>query len=158
MIKRSRIGLTATILFLSLTLPNAKADKTLTPLRFDMVNQVIANIAAMREQTGVETLDETLVAALTEVPRHAFVPDEFRPFAYFDIPLPVGHDQNIAQPFLIALMTVLAKIDPDDVVFETGTGAGYHAAILSRLARKVYSVEAVKPPATSAAERLGELG
>ena len=136
MIERFRIGLAATILFLSLTLPNVKAEETLTPLRLDMVNQVIANIAAMREQTGVEALNETLVAALTEVPRHAFVPDEFRPFAYFDIPLPVGHEQNIAQPFLIALMTALAKIDPDDVVFETGTGAGYHAAILSRLARQ----------------------
>ena len=158
MIDRFRIGLTATILFLSLTLPNAKADETLTPLRFDMVNQVIANIAATREQTGVETLDETLVAALTEVPRHAFVPDEFRPFAYFDIPLPVGHDQNIAQPYLIALMTALAEINPDGVVFEMGTGAGYHTAILSRLARKVYSVEIIKPLAASAAERLGEMG
>ena len=158
MIERFRIGLAATILFLSLTLPNVKADETLTPLRLDMVNQVIANIAEMRGQTGVEALDETLVAALVEVPRHAFVPDEFRPFAYFDIPLPVGHDQIIAQPFVIALMTALAKIDPDDVVFETGTGAGYHAAILSRLARKVYSVEVVKPLAASAAERLGEMG
>ena len=158
MIERFQIGLTATILFRSFTLPNAKADETLTPLRFDMVNQVIANIAAMREQTGVETLDETLVAALTEVPRHAFVPDEFRPFAYFDIPLPVGHDQNIAQPYLIALMTALAEINPDGVVFEMGTGAGYHTAILSRLARKVYSVEIIKPLAASAAERLGEMG
>ena len=158
MIDRFRIGLTATIPFRSLTLPNAKADETLTPLRFDMVNQVIANIAATREQTGVETLDETLVAALTEVPRHAFVPDEFRPFAYFDIPLPVGHDQNIAQPYLIALMTALAEINPDGVVFEMGTGAGYHTAILSRLARKVYSVEIIKPLAASAAERLGEMG
>ena len=122
MIERFRFGLAATILFLSLTLPNVKADEALTPLRLDMVNQVIANIAAMREQTGVEALNETLVAALTEVPRHAFVPDEYRPFAYFDIPLPVGHEQNIAQPFLIALMTALARFDPNDVVFETGTG------------------------------------
>ena len=65
MIERFRIGLAATILFLSFTLPNVKADEALTPLRLDMVNQVIANIAAMREQTGVEALDETLVAALT---------------------------------------------------------------------------------------------
>ena len=96
MIERFRIGLAATILFLSFTLPNVKADEALTPLRLDMVNQVIANIAAMREQTGVQALDETLVAALTEVLRHAVVPDEFHPFAYLDIPLPVGHEQNIA--------------------------------------------------------------
>ena len=143
MIERSRFGLTATVFILSLT-----------PLRLDMVNQMIADIAATRGQARVEIPDETLVAALTEVPRHAFVPDEFRPFAYFDIPL----DQNIAKPFLIALMTALARIDRGGVVFETGKGAGYHGAILSSLARKVYCVEALKPLAASAAERLGEMG
>ena len=158
MIKRMQIGLKAIILFLSFAVIGAKADDSLSTLRLDMVNQVIANIAATHEQTGIQTLDAKLVAALTEVPRHAFVPEELRPFAYFDIPLPVGHEQNIAQPFLIALMTALAKIGPDDVIFETGTGAGYHAAILSHLAQKVYSVEVVKPLAAAAAERLGEMG
>jgi len=85
---------------------------------------------------------------------YAVVPEPLRHLAYADIPLPVGHGQNISQPFVIALMTQLARVKKDDVVFETGTGAGYQAAILSLLAKRVYSVEYVEALARNAAVTL----
>ena len=88
---------------------------------------------------------------MREVPRHAFVPEPLRPYAYQPQPLPVTPEQNLAAPLLIALMTHLAAVQPDDVVFETGTGAGYQAAVLSLLAAHVYSVEVIEPLAEHAA-------
>ena len=134
------------------------ADDGQTSLRMDMVEQVIANIVRTQHETRVSTLDPAIVAAMQDIPRHEFVPEELRPFAYFDIPLTVGYEQNTSQPYLIALMTQLAGVDKNDRVFETGTGSGYHAAILSRLAARVISVEVVKPLADSAARRLKKMG
>ena len=123
-----------------------------------LARDVRAHMRLAVSETGIADLDPAIFAAIAEVPRHAFVPTELKPFAYLDIPLPVDRDQNIAQPFLVALMTQLANVKSGDVVFETGTGAGYHAAILSRLARKVYSVESIAPLAEQAAEKLKTLG
>ncbi len=95
---------------------------------------------------------------MREVPRHLFVPEALRPYAYNGHPLPLGHGQNIASPFVVALMTHLAELEPDDVVFETGTGAGYHAAVLAKLAARVYSVEVVEPLAGQAVTTLARLG
>lgn len=126
--------------------------------RAHLAREVRAHIQAAAGETGVTDLDEALYEAIATVPRHEFVPPQFKPFAYLDIPLPVSREQNIAQPFLIALMTQLAQVKQDDVVFETGTGAGYHAAILTRLAKKVYSVEVVAPLAKAAGDKLRTLG
>ena len=95
---------------------------------------------------------------MREVPRHAFVPEALRAYAYGDHPLPVGHEQNIAAPFLAALMTHLAEVEAGDAVFETGTDVGYQAALLSNLGAEVYSVEVVAPLADQAARLLKELG
>jgi len=86
------------------------------------------------------------------------VPEPLRPYAYEPHPLPVGYEQNLAAPLLVALMTHLAAPGPGDVVFETGTGAGYHAAVLSLLAAEVYSVEVVEPLADRAARILKDQG
>lgn len=126
--------------------------------RANLVRDVAYHVRLAAPETGIAELDPAILDAIAEVPRHAFVPPELKPFAYLDIPLPVARDQNTAQPFLIALMTQLAAVTPEDVVFETGTGGGYHAAILSRLARKVYSVEVLAPLARRAAEKLKTLG
>lgn len=136
--------------------PNGTLD--FDALRQAMVDQIDRHARLARDETGVEAIDPSILAAMREVPRHAFVPGPLQPFAYFDVPLPVGHDQNIAQPFLVALMTHLARPKPGDTVFETGTGAGYHAAVLSKLCDKVYSVEVVQPLAEAAAEKLRSLG
>jgi protein-L-isoaspartate(D-aspartate) O-methyltransferase len=93
-----------------------------------------------------------------EVPRHEFVPPRLAGYAYLPQPLPVHPEQNIAAPFLVALMTHLARVEPQDRVFETGTGEGYHAAVLAKLAAEVYSVELIPELAAAASRRLAELG
>lgn len=141
------------------TVPEAPVGEIDFPaMRHALVDQIGKHARLTRDQTGIAAIDPAILEVMRIVPRHEFVPETLRRFAYLDVPLPVGHDQNIAQPFLIALMTHLARIGPGDVVFETGTGAGYHAAVLSKLARQVYSVEVVAPLADVAAARLRSLG
>lgn len=123
-----------------------------------LVKTIEAHARFLRAQTGLAPPTKKLLNIMGKVPRHLFVPKPLRPYAYLDRPLPIGHGQNIAQPYIVALMTDLARIGPNDVVFETGTGAGYHAAILSLLAKRVYSVEVIEPLARSAARRLARLG
>ena len=114
----------------------SRAEDGQTSFRMDMVEQVIVNIERMQHEIWDSTLDPAIVIAMRDIPRHEFVPEKLRPFSYFDIPLPVGYAQNTSQPYLIALMTQLAGVDKNNRVFETGTGSGYHAAILSRLAAR----------------------
>lgn len=127
-------------------------------MRSLLMTSIREHVQATSGQTGVPELDATVIEAMSAVPRHKFVPKPLRQLAYLDIPLPLGHQQNISQPFLIGLMTHLAQVQKQDIVFETGTGAGYQAAILGRLAKRVYSVEIVAPLAEQAAERLRRLG
>jgi len=127
-------------------------------MRAQLIETIREQALAAAQITGVPRFDAPVLDAMGAVPRHEFVPDPLRILSYLDSPLPLGHGQNISQPFLVALMTHLAGVRKSDIVFETGTGAGYQAAILSRLAREVYSVEVVKPLARSAAERLNRLG
>lgn len=127
-------------------------------LRQEMVRLVEIGTIMVSDETGIAELDPRILQAMREVPRHLFVPEAFRPYAYNNHPLPLGHAQNIASPFLTALMTHLAAPEGKSVVFETGTGAGYHAALLARLAAEVYSVEVVAPLAEQAATTLAGLG
>ena len=105
-----------------------------------------------------ERPDPAIMEAMRSVPRHEFVPLSLRNNAYQDRPLPIGHDQTISQPSLVALMTHLLRPERDDVVLEVGTGSGYQAAILSRLVGKVYSIEILEPLATEAQQRLKQFG
>ena len=102
--------------------------------------------------------DARVLEAMRKVPRHRFVPAEFAAQAYLDQPLPIGHDQTISQPYIVALMTQLARPQPGDRVLEIGTGSGYQAAVLAELAGEVYSIEIVTPLATRAALLLRRLG
>ena len=99
-----------------------------------------------------------VLQAMTDVPRHKFVPKNLQAFAYADNPLPIGLDQTISQPYIVAAMTELLDPQPDHVVFEVGTGSGYQAAILSPLVKHVYTVEIVPELGEMAAARLKELG
>ena len=92
------------------------------------------------------------------VPRHKFVPDELKAYAYEDRPLPIGCGQTISQPYIVALMTELLKVDEEDKVLEVGTGSGYQAAILSQIVREVYTIEIFEELGISAKRRLRELG
>jgi protein-L-isoaspartate(D-aspartate) O-methyltransferase len=108
--------------------------------------------------TGRFRPDERVMRALTLVPRHQFVPEVERLFAYENFPLPIGYGQTISQPFIVALMTDLLEIKAEDIILEVGTGSGYQAAILATLAKEVFSLEIVDPLAVVAAERLHRLG
>jgi protein-L-isoaspartate(D-aspartate) O-methyltransferase len=96
--------------------------------------------------------------ALRTVPRHLFVPEPQRAQAYIDSPLPIGHDQTISQPYIVAFMTQALDIAPGDRVLEIGTGSGYQAAVLGALAKEVYTIEIVPALAERARETLSELG
>ena len=102
--------------------------------------------------------DAAVLAALDAVPRHLFVPAQERPKAYEDRPLPIGDGQTISQPYMVALMTSLLELRPGGRVLEIGTGSGYQAAILSRVAAEVYTIEIRKPFAERARNTLADLG
>jgi protein-L-isoaspartate(D-aspartate) O-methyltransferase len=108
--------------------------------------------------TGKPALDDRVMDAIAKVPRHEFVPVEVQPMAYANAPLPIGHGKTISQPFIVAMMTDLLDIRPDDWVLEIGTGLGYQAAILAELAGAVYSVELIEDLAKSAKRRLERQG
>jgi len=108
------------------------------------------------EVRGVE--DKAVLEAMRKVPRHRFVPRMMRNMAYMDSPLPIGEGQTISQPYIVALMTQLAQLEPDETVLEIGTGSGYQAAILAQLANRVWSIEILEPLGRLAEERLRELG
>jgi protein-L-isoaspartate(D-aspartate) O-methyltransferase len=99
-----------------------------------------------------------VLEALASVPRHKFVPEKFREFAYADKPLPIGEGQTISQPYMVAAMTDALELAGPERVLEIGTGSGYQAAVLSLLAREVLSVENHTTLALAAQERLTALG
>jgi protein-L-isoaspartate(D-aspartate) O-methyltransferase len=102
--------------------------------------------------------DPRVLAAMREVPRHLFVEPSEQPRAYDDTPLPIAGNQTISQPYIVALMTELLDLSPQERVLEIGTGSGYQSAVLSKLCREVYSIEIVPELARQSAARLRELG
>lgn len=102
--------------------------------------------------------DKGVLKVMKSTPRHLFVPAQYRQMAYQDGPLPIGHEQTISQPYIVALMTELLALTGDEKVLEIGTGSGYQAAVLAQLAKSVYSIEIVEPLAKQSAVLLEELG
>ncbi len=102
--------------------------------------------------------DPRVLEALRKVPRHEFVLPAEKFLAYEDSPLPIGHGQTISQPFIVGLMTELLEPEPEDRVYELGTGSGYQAAVLAELVKDVYTVEIVEPLYREAKARLERLG
>jgi protein-L-isoaspartate(D-aspartate) O-methyltransferase len=127
-------------------------------LRRHMVEVVAIHAELAAEAVGKAALDSRVLAAMARVPRHRFVPAPLAPLAYQDTPLPIGFGKTISQPFLVALMTDLLDPRADEAVLEVGTGLGYQAAVLARLARRVWSVEVVEEFALAAEALLRELG
>ena len=123
-----------------------------------MVDDIVALTRETRLETGRATLSPRVLAAVTKVPRHQFVPSDMARSAYDNRPLPIGLGQTISQPFIVALMTDLLDLKPEHKVLEVGTGSGYQAAVLGELAREVYTVEIVEPLAREAKARLETLG
>ncbi len=107
---------------------------------------------------GRDITDEAVLAVMGQVPRHLFVPEAERLRAYADHPLPIGLRQTISQPYIVAFMTQALGVEEGDRVLEIGTGSGYQAAVLSRLAAEVYTIEILRPLAERAREQLAEVG
>jgi protein-L-isoaspartate(D-aspartate) O-methyltransferase len=124
--------------------------------------QMVAAIRTITDhvaaQIGKSTLDKRVLEAIAKVPRHEFVPVEIRQYAYLNRPLPIGFDKTISQPLMVAVMTDLLELKPNDVVLEIGTGLGYQAAVLAELSGKVYSVEIIDELAQRAVQRLKRQG
>jgi len=102
--------------------------------------------------------EERVLEAMRKVPRHAFVPEDMKSYAYQDEPLPIGEGQTISQPYIVAYMTEVLKLRADERILEVGTGSGYQTAILAELAKEVYTVEIIGTLSFRAQEVLRELG
>lgn len=107
---------------------------------------------------GRDITDSRVLRAMSDVPRHEFIPIALRPEAYEDHPIPIGFGQTISQPFIVALMTQALELQPTDRVLEIGTGCGYQAAILGRIVQEVHTVEIVPELAEQARATLHRLG
>lgn len=101
--------------------------------------------------------DERVLRVMSQVPRHEFVPAAMRPYAYEDRPLPIGHEQTISQPYIVAFMTEQLQPRATDRVLEIGTGSGYQAAVLSKLVAEVYTIEIIEALARQAEKDLARL-
>lgn len=123
-----------------------------------MLEEIESEAGFTASYTGRAKFDKRVMDAMAEVIREKFVPSHYLPFAYDNGPLPIGYGQTISQPYIVALMTDLLDLTPESIVLEIGTGSGYQAAILSRLAKKVYTIERVEELAESASKRLKKLG
>ncbi|NRP72517.1 Protein-L-isoaspartate O-methyltransferase [Ensifer psoraleae] len=133
-------------------------EKHLAVLRRHMVEVIEIQTDLASEELGKSALDERVLAAMRQVPRHLFVPAAVAPFAYEDMPLPIGFDKTLSQPFIVALMTDLLAPQPHESVLEVGTGLGYQAAILAELAGQIWSVEIIEEFASHAEALLQRLG
>jgi protein-L-isoaspartate(D-aspartate) O-methyltransferase len=127
----------------------AMQDDAFTQERLEMVTTQIE---------GREVRDPRVLETMRKVERHKFVPPAMVPFAYEDRPLPIGEDQTISQPYIVAFMTELLKLKGDEKVLEIGTGSGYQAAVLSGLVKEVYTIEILPVLAARAKEALASLG
>ena len=123
---------------------------------------MVEEIAAMARETPAEVgragIDGRVLRTLDRVPRHRFVSFDQERFAYENRPLPIGYGQTISQPYIVALMTDLMRVEPQHAVLEIGTGSGYQAAILAELAQRVCTIEIIAPLASEAQRRLNEHG
>lgn len=127
-------------------------------LRQRMLMEITTNTIYTSARLGKAALSRRVMEALEKVPRHAFVRSELLSYAYANMPLPIGFDKTISQPFIVAVMTDMLDLQPTDRVLEIGTGLGYQSALLAELAQQVYSIELIPDLALDARRRLGQLG
>ncbi|MDJ0682909.1 MAG: protein-L-isoaspartate(D-aspartate) O-methyltransferase, partial [Xenococcaceae cyanobacterium MO_167.B52] len=152
--------------FLVIYLPGCVGEKSLEPPAI-----LVENLSSRMEQFEIERKqmvesqirgrgiqDERVLAAMSQVPRHQFVDSSWKNLAYSDHPLPIGHQQTISQPYIVAYMSEAAEISTQDKVLEIGTGCGYQAAVLGEIAQQVYSIEIIPQLAQRARQTLAQLG
>lgn len=140
-----------------LTMTNACGQVNYDAKREALVAE-LREYSRLSETYGAPPISESTLAVIGLVPRHEFVPGSQKRFAYANRPLPIGADQTISQPYIVALMTDLAGVNADQTVLEIGTGSGYQAAVLSKLAGEVYTIEIIDMLGERAARDLERLG
>jgi protein-L-isoaspartate(D-aspartate) O-methyltransferase len=155
-IRIGAVGLAMALLPAQVSGRNDEAE--FAQMRQEMVSDLKRYTRRVGDESGSPTLSDEVWASMEKVPRHRFVPDDEKDYAYENRPLPIGYGQTISQPYIVALMTDLAQADKDDIVLEIGTGSGYQAAVFSEIAAHVYTMEIVEPLAEAAARRFEDLG
>jgi protein-L-isoaspartate(D-aspartate) O-methyltransferase len=148
---------------LAICIPIFTTDSSTAQEQFsDERNEMVVTIEELAQQTagttGNDSIDAKVLQAMRILPRHEFVPQDVRPFAYENRPLPIGNDQTISQPFIVAIMTHLLDLEADDRVLEIGTGSGYQAAVLASLVDEVFTIEIVPQLGERAGATLQRLG
>ena len=144
-------------LLLTLGVSNAPAEN-FADLRSAMLEEIQADVRETSAYIDRDSLTDPVMQAMGRVPRHEFVPDEMKPHAYENRPLPIGYGQTISQPYIVALMTELLRPQAGFKVLEIGTGSGYQAAVLAELTGQVYSIEIIEELGEQATERFKRLG
>jgi protein-L-isoaspartate(D-aspartate) O-methyltransferase len=139
-----------------LSLPGAFGWRGQPPDRDNRTVDRLRMVETQIRSRGVS--NPAVLQAMARVPRHLFVPPDAQRFAYDDRPLPIGYDQTISQPYIVAAMTEALQVAPEHTVLEIGTGSGYQAAILAELVREVYSIEIVPALADTARKALADAG
>ncbi|MGH8702410.1 MAG: protein-L-isoaspartate(D-aspartate) O-methyltransferase [Burkholderiales bacterium] len=134
------------------------AEDPFEKLRQQMIAEIVTEAALTVGHTGRAAFSDRVMRVIGSLPRHEFVPVELQPYAYLNRPLPIGYEKTVSQPFIVALMTDLLAPEAGDVVLEVGAGAGYQAAILAELAKRVYTVDIIEELAQGAERRLKRLG
>jgi len=134
------------------------SEEMFEKLRQQMITEIVTEAALTVGHTGRASFSERVMRVVGSMPRHEFVPVELQPYAYLNRPLPIGYEKTVSQPFIVALMTDLLAPEADDVVLEVGAGAGYQAAIMAELAKRVYTVDIIEELARGAERRLKRLG
>ncbi len=122
-----------------------------------MLHDIQRTVYDTAEEIGKSQFDKTVMSAIARVPREEFVPDEQRSYAYRNSPLPIGHQQTISQPYIVALMTDLLEAQANDNILEIGTGSGYQAAVLANIVSTVFSIEIVDALLKQAQQRFRKL-
>ena len=123
-----------------------------------LAREVEEDVRLTSSYTGKLLLDSRVMSAIRTVPRHEFVPEEHRQYAYLNRPLPIGEDQTISQPYIVALMTDLAGVNEQSRVLEIGTGSGFQAAVLAEIVAHVYTIEIIAALGRRAEQTLERLG
>lgn len=123
-----------------------------------MLGSIAEEFLATYSYTGIPCMHANVAQALYDVPRHYFVPSESRQWAYENRPLPILHNQTISQPYIVAIMTELLNNNKETKVLEIGTGSGYQAAVLSKLAKEVYSIDIIEDLVDESRQRMDRMG
>lgn len=145
------------VLLSSAAIMTAPADD-FTSLRNAMVREIADDVRETSAYIDREALTDQVMQVMGRVPRHEFLPDDVKPLAYENRPLPIGYGQTISQPYIVALMTELLEPKAGHKVLEIGTGSGYQAAILAELTSQVFTIEIIEELGKQAVERFQRLG